>query len=167
MPKPDTSGKTVFYTVALKDRSSDLLTREIATLRHAVVETRRLRPFQIDAWVVLPNHMHCVWTLPDGDGEPLHRWRMIKGRFGRTVALTPENGFDRLRKHGIFSRQLREYRIRTQADWEMCVEYCWNDPVKHGLAATPQAWPFSSWHRDHAAPVGVKTASQPFGAIAV
>lgn len=54
MPRPDTSGKTVFFTVALKDRSSDLLTREIVTLRHVVAETRRSRPFQIDAWVVLP-----------------------------------------------------------------------------------------------------------------
>ena len=166
MPRPDTSGKTVFFTVALKDRSSDLLTREIVTLRHVVAETRRSRPFQIDAWVVLPNHMHCVWTLPEGDGEPMHRWRMIKGRFGRTVALNPENGLSRVHNHGIFSRTIRDYRVRTQDDWESCVQYCWNDPVKHELVDAPGDWPYSSWHRDQAAPQTVKAEPQAFGAMA-
>ena len=60
-------GGTYFFTVALADRHSDLLVREIANLRIAVARTRLLHPFQIDAWVVLPEHMHAVWTLPDGD----------------------------------------------------------------------------------------------------
>ena len=60
-------GGTYFFTLALANRRSDLLVREIATLRAAVARTRRLYRFQIDAWVVQPEHMHAVWTLPDGD----------------------------------------------------------------------------------------------------
>ncbi len=164
--RPDITGKTVFFTIRLKDRTSDLLTREITTLRHIVSETRRIRPFQIDAWVVLPDHMHCVWTLPDGDGDHVHRWRMIKGRFGRTVALNPENGLSPTHKFGLFNRKLREFRIETQWDWEAAVTYCWNDPVKHGLAETPGDWPYSSWHRDHLRDVTVKPAEEGFGLMA-
>lgn len=64
---PRKSGAPIFFTVNLADRRSDLLVREIETLRMAVRKTRQDHPFQIDAWVVLPNHMHCIWTLPPGD----------------------------------------------------------------------------------------------------
>lgn len=61
-------GGTYFFTLALANPRSDLLMREIAPLRAAIVRTRLLYPFQIDAWVVLPENMHAVWTLLDGVG---------------------------------------------------------------------------------------------------
>ncbi len=78
--RPRVSGATIFFTVNLADRSSDLLTREIGALWNAVRSTLRERPFQIDAWVVLPDHMHCIWTLPAGDADYANRWRVIKAR---------------------------------------------------------------------------------------
>lgn len=79
--RPVVTGASVFFTVNLVDRSSDLLVREIGQLREAVRVTREVRPFQVDAWVVLPDHLHCVWTLPDGDSDYSVRWGAIKARF--------------------------------------------------------------------------------------
>ncbi|EAQ05957.1 REP-associated tyrosine transposase [Yoonia vestfoldensis] len=67
--RPRLPGATLFFTVALADRTSDLLVREVAALRWAVMRTRAERPFRVDAWVVLPDHMHCIWTLPAADTD--------------------------------------------------------------------------------------------------
>lgn len=67
--RPRRPGATIFFTVALADRRSDLLVREIDRLRDAVRQTRRERPFGIEAWVVLPDHMHCIWTMPEDDAD--------------------------------------------------------------------------------------------------
>lgn len=72
-------GATYFFTVNLLNRRSDLLVRHIDLLRETVHATRSRHPFHIDAWVVLPDHMHCVWTLPDGDFAL--RWKVIKFAF--------------------------------------------------------------------------------------
>ena len=63
------AGASYFFTVNLRDRRSDLLTRHVDVLRDAVRVTRNRHPFEIDAWVVLPDHMHCLWTLPAGDSD--------------------------------------------------------------------------------------------------
>ena len=162
-------GATIFFTVALAERGSDLLVREIDRLREAVQATRAVRPFAIDAWVVLPDHLHCVWTLPDGDADFSVRWGAIKGRFSRTVR---EAGFEcragftpprlwsgrnggvnpALRtakgEAGVWQRRFWEHHIRGPADFSDHVRYCWDNPVKHGLAERPEGWPYSSVHRD-------------------
>ena len=148
--RPRVPGATVFFTVNLADRASDLLTQEIDTLRSAVRSTLSERPFQIDAWVVLPDHMHCVWTLPAGDADYENRWRVIKARFARSMPHTPRRASHaRRREHGLWQRRYWEHHIRDQADWENHVAYCWHNPVKHGLASEPCEWPYSSWHRDN------------------
>ena len=63
-PRPRVPGASVFFTVPLTDRRSRLLVQEVAALRDAVRATRAERPFQIDACVVLPDHLHCIWTMP-------------------------------------------------------------------------------------------------------
>lgn len=90
----------MFFTVNLVDRGADTLVRHVEVLRQAVAVTRAKRPFRIDAWVVLPDHMHCVWTLPEGDADYSGRWREIKGQFsmalrrsGRAPTLTGENPY--------------------------------------------------------------------------
>ena len=83
--RPKVTGATVFFTVALADRQSDLLVREIDLLRAAVGETKAARPFDILAWVVLPDHLHCIWRLPAGDRDFSTRWGAIKSRFARAV----------------------------------------------------------------------------------
>jgi putative transposase len=89
--RPKIPGAAVFLTVALADRGADTQVREIDVLRDAVRLTKAERPFQIDAWVVLPDHMHCVWTLPEGDADYSGRMAAIKARFTR--ALTSRVGF--------------------------------------------------------------------------
>ena len=74
-------GGTFFFTVNLLDRRSNLLVRHIDALRAAVRRVRAGAPFDIDAWVVLPDHMHCLWTLPQGDADFSSRWRAIKIAF--------------------------------------------------------------------------------------
>jgi putative transposase len=143
-------GATWFFTVALADRASDLLTAEIARLRPAVRATRAERPFVIDAWVVLPDHLHCVWTLPAGDGDFATRWRLIKGRFAAGLAAADRRSPSKVVKaeKGIWQRRFWEHMIRDQADYAAHVRYCWINPVKHGLVGKSTDWPYSSIHRD-------------------
>ncbi len=83
--RPKVAGTTVFFTVALANRGSRLLVDQIDLLRKTVAAERIARPFHVDAWVVLPDHMHAVWTLPQADSEYSVRWAAIKARF--TMAL--------------------------------------------------------------------------------
>ena len=80
-------GGTFFFTVNLLDRRSNLLVARIDALRDAVRQTRARAPFHIDAWVVLPDHMHCLWTLPDGDADIPGRWRAIKTSFAKSLPI--------------------------------------------------------------------------------
>ena len=75
-----------FFTVNLAERRLRLLTQHIDELRTAFRETRRHHPFAIDAMVVLPDHLHTIWTLPEGDADFATRWRLIKSAFSRSVA---------------------------------------------------------------------------------
>ncbi|CAM6763185.1 Transposase-like protein [Enterobacter intestinihominis] len=78
-------GGTWFFTVNLQNRQSDLLTRHIDSLRSATATVKRAKPFTINAWVILPEHMHCIWTLPEGDSDFSARWRDIKKRLAATL----------------------------------------------------------------------------------
>jgi len=86
-------GASIFFAVNLANRESDLSMREIETLRTAVKQTRAERPFPIDAWGVMKDHMHCVWALANSKAEYSVRWGAIKVRFskavGRTVFVSP------------------------------------------------------------------------------
>ena len=147
--RPKISGATVFFTVALAERGSDALVREIAVLRNAVRVTRLTRPFQIDAWVVLPDHMHCVWTLPVGDTDYGGRMGQIKATFSRALPAGQQRSSHILRREkGIWQRRFWEHHVRGEADFSGCVRYCWTNPVKHGLVQDVRDWPYSSWHRD-------------------
>ena len=89
--RPSVPGASVFFTVNLADRGAWTLVEHVDALRVAVRVTRAERPFRIDAWVVLPDHMHAVWTLPEGDADYSVRMGAIKARFTR--ALTRRVGF--------------------------------------------------------------------------
>ncbi len=98
--RPKAPGASVFFTVNLVDRGADTLIRHVDVLRQAVAVTRAKRPFGIDAWVVLPDHMHCVWTLPEGDADYSGRMGEIKGQFTRALrrsgpapTLAPRNSY--------------------------------------------------------------------------
>ncbi len=160
--RPRSPGATVFFTVVLARRGSDLLVREIAGLRAAVATVRRERPFGIDAWVVLPDHLHAIWTLPPGDADYSGRWAAIKARFSmamRWAGLIPpppvgcRNGgvnpaLRRKGEVGLWQPRFWEHHIRSEADLRNHLRYCWWNPVKHGLVERAVDWPFSSIHRE-------------------
>ena len=148
--RPHRPGATIYFTVALAAPGADTLVRAIAPLRQAVRVTRMERPFQIDAWVVLPDHMHCIWTLPEGDADFSTRWSVIKARFSRAMQpTTRRSSHDKRREHGLWQRRFWEHHIRDQEDLSCHVRHCWDNPVKHGLVDHPRHWPFSSYHRDN------------------
>ncbi len=160
--RPKLAGATVFFTVTLADRSSSVLVEHVDALREAVRVTKAERPFGIDAWVVLPDHLHCVWTLPEGDGDYAVRWGAIKARFSmamRRAGFTPpppvgrRNGgvnpaLRRKGEVGLWQPRFWEHHIRDDDDYRAHVEYCWGNPVKHGYVERPEDWPYSSFRRE-------------------
>ena len=143
-------GATYFFTVNLADRRSHLLVDHIDALRAAVRDVKRRHPFEILAWVVLPEHMHTVWTLPPDDSDYSTRWNQIKGGFSRRIPPGEFRSPSRTskRERGIWQRRFWEHLIRDDADYRAHVAYCWGNPVKHGYVARAVDWPFSSIHRD-------------------
>lgn len=147
--RPRLPGATVFFTVCLAARGSDLLVRHVDILRDVARRTRRDKPFRIDAWVVLPDHMHCIWTLPEGDADYSNRMGMLKARFSREMGLMERRQSQVARReHGIWHRRFWEHHIRDEADLTAHLRYCWANPVKHGLVARPEDWPFTSYRKE-------------------
>src|SRR5260370_22239667 len=142
-------GGTYFFTATLLDRSSDLLVTQIGSLREAVRKVRRRNPFHIDAWVVLPDHMHCLWTLPESDCNFPGRWYAIKATFSKSLPNTEQRSAVMIRRgeRGIWQRRYWEHTIRDEADYAAHMDYIHFNPVKHGLAERPGEWPFSSFRR--------------------
>lgn len=143
-------GGTYFFTVNLFDRRSQLLTAHIDLLRSAVKNVREQRPFHIDAWVVLPDHMHCVWTLPEGDADYSSRWQAIKATFSRQLPpIEPMSEVQQQRgERGIWQRRFWEHTIRDDRDYAAHVDYVYVNPLKHGWVTQVKDWPYSSFHRD-------------------
>ena len=148
--RPHVPGATVFFTVALADRGSDLLVRNVDSLRDAATSVRAERPFRIEAWVVLPDHLHAVWTLPEGDGDFSSRWKDIKTRFTKSVGVVGHRSASKVAKGeaGLWQRRFWDHHIRDEADYLAHVRYCWGNPVKHGYVERAVDWPYSSIHRD-------------------
>lgn len=142
-------GGTFFFTVALLERRRGLLTERIDLLRRVFSETRREQPFRLDAIVVLPDHLHCIWTLPPDDADFSGRWRVIKANFSRGIAPDERRSERRLRKgeRGIWQRRFWEHCIRDEKDFERHVDYIHFNPVKHGHVLCAVDWPFSSFRR--------------------
>ena len=150
--RPKLPGATVFFTVGLADRRSAALVDHVGVLRDAVRKTREERAFHIDAWVVLPDHLHAVWTLPDGDFDFSTRWSVIKARFSRSAGTGHRRkSHVKRRERGLWQRRFWEHHIRSDEDYSTAVRYCHINPVKHGLVERPEDWPFSSIHREIAA----------------
>jgi putative transposase len=142
-------GGTYFFTVTLADRRSDILTTHIADLRAAFLSVRRTRPFATDAIVVLPDHIHAIWTLPPGDADYATRWSHIKATFSRALPASGRVSASRVRKRerGIWQRRYWARAIVDEHDFAAHIDYVHINPVKHGLAASVGEWPWSSFHR--------------------
>ena len=152
------AGGTFFFTVALADRRSQRLTASIDVLRQAIRKVRVERPFVIDAMVVLPEHLHAVLTLPEGDADFALRWRRIKTVFTQEVM---KQGIGAKRRDGtgvaLWQRRYWEHTIRDDADCARHVDYIHYNPVRHGYVTNAGEWPYSSlprFVRDGVLPAG-------------
>ena len=141
-------GGTYFFTVNLYDRSTDLLVTQIGALRSATRRISAKSPFHIDAWVVLPDHMHCIWTLPEGDTDYSGRWWAIKSTFSRSLPATEHRSSSMIGRgeRGIWQARYWEHTIRDDRDYAAHMDYTHFNPVKHGHAQNAADWPYSTFH---------------------
>ena len=142
-------GATYFFTVnCLQRRGNTLLVDHIDTLKSVIGRVHQLHPFHIDAWVILPEHMHCVWTLPEGDADYSTRWRLIKTLFSRQLPKTEHRSTTRLHygERGIWQRHYWEHLIRDDLDFQRHIDYVHVNPLKHGLVNAVKEWPHSTFH---------------------
>ena len=139
-----------FYTVNLLERNRKLLVEHADALRNAFEQTRKTHPFEIAAIVVLPDHLHAIWRVPPDEADFSTRWRLIKTRFAKSLPKHERRSAVRKARNerGIWQRRFWEHLIRDDVDYARHVEYCYFNPVKHGLVRRVQDWPHSSFHRD-------------------
>ena len=143
------SGGSFFFTVNLAERRQQLLIRHVEMLRRAFREVCSRHPFTIDAIVVLPDHLHAIWTLPDGDADFALRWRLIKSTFSRALPTGERISQSRAAKgeRGIWQRRYWEHTLRDARDFARHMDYIHINPVKHGYVLQARDWPYSSFHR--------------------
>jgi len=144
------SGGTYFFTVNLANRNGKLLTEHIDVLRRVVKEVKHSLPFHIIAMVVLPDHLHAIWQLPETDADFSMRWSLIKAKFSKSIPKTNEQlscSRRAKRERGIWQRRFWEHQINDDEDLERHVFYIFNNPVKHGYVRRAADWPYSSIHQ--------------------
>lgn len=147
-------GGSYFFTVVTERRRELFLREDVrAALRLAVAKVRERYPFEIEAWVLLPDHIHCIWTLPREDADYATRWRLIKTHTTKQLNLTFNdqkilNG-RRIKKRqgGIWQHRYWEHYLKDEDDYNHHVDYVHWNPVKHNLVTHPSQWPYSTYHR--------------------
>jgi putative transposase len=143
-------GGTYFFTIVTYNREKIFINPSHAALLKNSFEQIRIRhPFEIDAFVILPDHLHCMLTLPQGDARYPLRMRMIKSHFSRKYpGGSPESSSSRIAKgeKAVWQRRYWEHLIRDEEDYARHVEYIHYNPVRHGLAKSPRDWQWSSFH---------------------
>jgi putative transposase len=142
-------GSVFFFTVVLADRRSNLLVDEIDRFRHSYRTVQQGRPFETIAICVLPDHLHALWELPEGDADFSTRWNLIKTGFSRGFDPARSRSASKAakREKGIWQRRFWEHAIRDDADLERHVDYIHFNPLKHGYVTRVSDWPHSSFHR--------------------
>lgn len=152
--RANTQGACYFFTVVTFRRQPILCDEAVrVALREAINSVREKKPFTIDAWVLLPDHLHCIWTLPEGDADFSSRWGLIK----RQVSIQCREHYRRAdwlnvskRKHRestLWQRRFWEHQIRDESDFNRHVDYLHYNPVKHGYCQQVGDWPYSTFHR--------------------
>lgn len=143
-------GSTWFFTANLAERRGNaLLVEQIDFLRAAFRYVKHRRPFRMEAVVVLPEHLHCIWTLPPGDDDFSQRWGLLKSHFSR--AINPgervSNSRSKRRERGIWQRRFWAHMVVGQEDFNAHFDYIHWNPVRHGWVRQVSEWPYSSFHR--------------------
>ncbi|PPD03776.1 MAG: transposase [Methylobacter sp.] len=152
--RSQTTGASYFFTVVTYRRQAILCDAPVReALREAIETVRARQPFIIEAWVLLPDHLHCIWTLPPGDAGFPARWSMIK----RQVSIACKEQYRRLdlmtssklkhRESTLWQRRYWEHQIRDAVDFSRHADYIHYNPVKHAYCQQVVEWPYSTFHR--------------------
>jgi putative transposase len=144
-------GSAFFFTVVTFDRRKIFTNEQIvALLRRAIAVVQVRRPFKVEAAVILPDHFHMIWRLPESEDDYATPWRLFKTYFTRRWSGDGDYPITPFRQskgeRAVWQRHYWEHLIRDEADWRPHVDYIHYNPVKHGLARGPGAWPYSSFH---------------------
>ncbi|MCD6527709.1 MAG: transposase [Desulfuromonas sp.] len=147
-----TPGGSFFFTLVTENRRPIFASKEaVAVLREAMRHVKNSRPFDINAAVIFPDHIHCIWTLPPDDADFSTRWRLIKTWFTKHCDPSLRDNPNRVRTakggQSIWQQRYWEHQLRDEQDFIRHVEYIHFNPVKHGLVASVNEWPYSSFHR--------------------
>ncbi|MBI3898455.1 MAG: transposase [Gammaproteobacteria bacterium] len=142
-------GGTYFFTVNLAERHRTDLVDRIDILKRIIREEIKAHPFTLDAIVVMPDHLHALWTLPAGDNDYSNRWRRLKATFSATYPPYERRSVSRQSKgeRGIWQRRFWEHLIRDEKDLQRHFDYIHYNPVKHGYVKRVRDWPHSTFHR--------------------
>ena len=148
------AGGSFFFTLVTFNRLPIFTAEPARAILHSAwIEVQERFPFQTDAVVLLPDHIHCIWTLPDGNGNFSARWNAIKRLFtqGYLVQIGPGETRNASRqKRGeaaVWQRRFWEHMLRDNVDLNRHLDYIHYNPVKHGLVKKAGDWPWSSFHR--------------------
>lgn len=151
--RADIAGGTYFFTVNTFRRLPVLTEAPVrVALREAIHHTRARYSFDIEAWVLVPDHLHCVWTLPEGDADFSIRWSMIKRYVSKECgasfgAKELSDSGNKRHESGLWQRRFWEHQIRDECDFARHADYIHWNPVKHGLVGRACEWPYSTFHR--------------------
>ncbi|WP_027357997.1 REP-associated tyrosine transposase [Desulforegula conservatrix] len=144
---------TYFFTVTTYLRRNIFGNEDnVRILGETARSVRKKHPFHVDAWVVLPDHMHCIWTMPENDSDFSIRWRLIKAGFSKKAnhlhapALADPSRIKR-RELTIWHRRFWEHMIRDESDYENHMNYVHFNPVKHNFVKKASEWKWSTFHR--------------------
>ena len=153
--RSNTDGATYFFTVVTHQRRRFLCDDDVRrALRDAVEMVRVAQPFVIDAWVLMPDHLHTIWTLPENDADFGARWGKIKkhvsAQCGERLHQAWRLNESKTARHesSLWQRRFWEHQIRDEADFARCMDYAYFNPVKHGLVQSVAGWKYSTFHRD-------------------
>lgn len=148
--RANTSGGTFFFTLVTYQRRPLFVNIEnVNLLRNVIRHVKSRHPFKVDAFVLLPDHLHCIWTLPNDDNDFAKRWRLIKSNFTRQCLhgyrITPTLSRKNKGEQCVWQRRYWEHQIRNELDFVKHVDYIHYNPVKHGYVKNVCDWPYSSF----------------------
>lgn len=147
-----TKGASYFFTLNTHQRRKVLTEQPYySALKESIKEVNRRHPIKIEAFVLLPDHLHCIWTLPEGDADYSIRWNIIKRLVSQKTSPFNHGGLSqsriKRRESGLWQRRFWEHQIRDELDWQRHFEYIHWNPIKHGYVTRVMDWPYSSFHR--------------------
>ncbi len=147
-------GGTFFFTIKTENNAPIFAEQHnVILLGQIIRETKERWPFEVNAMVLLPDHLHAIWSLPPGDDDYPARWGWFKKEFtkrylsqgGNEQHTSPSR--KRYRRRGVWQRRYWEHTIEDEEDFEAHFDYVHWNPVKHKYVSCPRDWPHSSFHR--------------------